>query len=240
MIGLDDIPTSSYKMKMATKQQVRSVPNARSAADVKKAAAEASAEKLLDAAVHVIRSKGYSAARVEDVCAEAGLTKGAFFHHFVSKEACAIAAAAHFAARAEALFGQAPYSRLADPRDRVLGYVEFRKAMLDGELPEFTCLLGTMVQEAYDAHPAIREACDRYISEHAERLEDDLTQAKALYAPEAEWNPASAALFSQAALQGAFVLAKARHGPKVAAECLDHLKRYFEGLLPIGERNGAR
>ena len=203
----------------------------------KAAAAEASAEKLLDAAVHVIRSKGYSAARVEDICAEAGLTKGAFFHHFASKEACAVAAAAHFAANADALFGAAPYTRLADPRERVLAYVDFRKAILQGELPQFTCLLGTMVQEAYDTHPAIREACDRYISEHAGRLEADIAAAKALHAPAAEWNPASAALFSQAVLQGAFVLAKAKSGPKVAADCLDHLKRYFEGLLPVGERS---
>jgi AcrR family transcriptional regulator len=48
--------------------------------------AEASGQKLLDAAVPVIRAKGYSAARVEDIRAEAGLTKGAFFHHFASKE----------------------------------------------------------------------------------------------------------------------------------------------------------
>jgi TetR/AcrR family transcriptional regulator, transcriptional repressor for nem operon len=201
--------------------------------------AEASAERLLDAAVHVIRSKGYSAARVEDICAEAGLTKGAFFHHFASKEACAVAAAAHFAQRADAIFDAAPYTRLADPRARVLGYVEFRKAILQGELPQFTCLLGTMVQEAYDSHPAIREACDRYISEHAARLEADLAEAKALYAPEAEWNPESAALFSQAVLQGAFILAKARHGPRVAADCLDHLKRYFERLFAAGAPRDA-
>src|SRR5579862_3133334 len=140
----------------------------------KAAMAEASGQKLLDAAVHVIRSKGYSAARIEDICAEAGLTKGAFFHHFVSKEACAIAAAAHFAANADALFDAAPYRQLPDARARVLGYVDFRKAILQGDLPQFTCLLGTMVQEAYDSHPAIRAACDRYISEHAERLAADL------------------------------------------------------------------
>ena len=195
-------------------------------------AARLSSEKLLDAAVHVIRSKGYSAARVEDICAEAGLTKGAFFHHFASKEACALAAAAHFARRADGLFDAAPYSRLPDPRARVLGYVDFRKAILQGELPQFTCLLGTMVQEAYDTHPSIRAACDRYISERAERLEADLAEAKAISAPDADWSPESAALFSQAVLQGAFVLAKAKRGAQVAADCLEHLRRYFETLLP--------
>ena len=207
-------------------------PKSVESANRKIGAAEASAERLLDAAVHVIRSKGYSAARVDDICAEAGLTKGAFFHHFASKEACAVAAAAHFAARAEALFDAAPYTRLPDPRARVLAYVDFRRAILQGDLPQFTCLLGTLVQEAYDTHPAIREACDRYISEHAERLEADIAEAKTLYSPAAEWSPTSAALFSQAVLQGAFILAKAKHGPRVAADCLDHLKRYFEGLLP--------
>ncbi len=232
---LDEIPTGWYAPAMTK----RRTPAKGKSAEAKAAKGEASAERLLDAAVHVIRSKGYSAARVEDICAEAGLTKGAFFHHFASKEVCAVAAAAHFAARAEAIFDAAPYMGLPDPRERALGYVDFRKAILQGDLPQFTCLLGTMVQEAYDTHPLIRQACDRYISEHAERLEADLGEAKALYAPEAGWTPGSAALFSQAVLQGAFVLAKARHGPKVAADCLDHLKRYFEGLMPVGKRSDA-
>src|SRR5271169_2933404 len=160
-------------------------------ANAKTAAAQTSSAKLLDAAVHVIRSKGYSAARIEDICAEAELTKGAFFHHFASKEACAIAAAAHFAANADAIFDAAPYSRFPEARARVLGYVDFRKAILQGELPEFTCLLGTMVQEAYHSHPAIRAACDRYISEHAERLEADIAEAKARHAPDSPWTPES-------------------------------------------------
>ncbi len=210
------------------------------AAPSKSEAARATLARLLDAAVHVIRSKGYSAARVEDICAEAGLTKGAFFHHFASKEACAIAAAAHFAANADAVFDAAPYAGFADPRARVLGYVDFRKAILRGDLPQFTCLLGTMVQEAYDSHPAIRAACDRYIGEHAARVEADLAAAKAIYAPDATWNPSSAARFSQAVLQGAFILAKARHGPEAGAECLDHLRRYFEILLPEGATGTGR
>ena len=42
--------------------------------------------KLLDAARDVIRTKGYAATTVDDICVEAGVTKGGFFHHFASKE----------------------------------------------------------------------------------------------------------------------------------------------------------
>lgn len=188
--------------------------------------------RILDAALRVIRTKGYSATTIDDVCATAGLTKGSFFHHFKSKDELALAATAHFAAMADGLFAAAPYRTLSDPRERVIGYVKFRKSILTGDLPEFTCLLGTLVQEAYETRPAIREACDKYISAHAALVEQDIAAAKRIYAPKAKWSPASLALFTQAALQGAFILAKAKHGPQIAAECIDHLQRYIETQLP--------
>ncbi len=188
--------------------------------------------RLLDAAMAVIRAQGYSATTVDDICRAAGLTKGAFFHHFPSKEELAVAAAAHFSAMAETLFGAAPYRSLADPLDRLLGYIDFRGAIMDGPLPQFTCLLGTMVQEAYDTHPAIRQACDTYISVHAAGIAKDIEAAKALYAPDAAWSAESLALYTQAVLQGAFVLAKAKHGPDVARACVSHLRRYVESLFP--------
>lgn len=184
--------------------------------------------KFLDAALRLIRAKGYEAATVDDICAAAGLTKGSFFHHFESKEELAIAAAAHFGSMAERLFAGARYRQAADPLDRLLGYVDFRASILRGELPDYTCLLGTMVQETYDTHPAIREACDKHISEHAQTVAADVAEAKRLYAPRAPWSPESLGLFTQAVIQGAFVLAKAKHGPEVAVECLAHLRRYLE------------
>ncbi len=187
--------------------------------------------KLLDAALSVIRAQGYSATTVDDICHAAGVTKGAFFHHFESKEALAVAAAGHFAKMAERVLSTAPHRSLPDPVDRLLGYVDFRKAILQGALPEFTCLLGTMVQEAYETHPSIRKACDKHIGEHAGMLEADISEALRKYAIRAEWSAASLALYTQAVIQGAFILAKARHGPAVAAACLDHLRRYLEMLF---------
>jgi TetR/AcrR family transcriptional regulator, transcriptional repressor for nem operon len=187
--------------------------------------------KLLDAAMDVIRAKGYSATTVDDICETANVTKGAFFHHFQSKEDLAVAAAEHWGVVTGGLFRSAPYRALPEPLDRVLAYVDFRKSILEGDLPEFTCLLGTMVQEAYQTHPAIRKACDKYISEHAAAVESDIAEAMRKYGITADWTAESLALYTQAVLQGAFILAKAKHGPAVAGACIDHLRRYIELLF---------
>lgn len=187
--------------------------------------------KLLNAALGVIREKGYSATRVEDICEAAGVTKGGFFHHFKSKEDLAVSAANYWAEITGQFFEAAPYHRHADPLDRFLGYIDFRKDILKGEVPEFTCLVGTMVQEAYATNPAIRDACDASISGHASVVEKDIAEAKRLYAPDAAWTPESLALHTQAVIQGAFILAKAKQGPRIAADTIDHLRRYVEFLF---------
>jgi TetR/AcrR family transcriptional regulator, transcriptional repressor for nem operon len=187
--------------------------------------------RFLDAALHVIRAKGYNATRIEDVCEEAGLTKGSFFHHFKSKEALALAAADHWGGVTGGLFASAHYRALPDPLDRVLAYVDFRKAILRGELPDFTCLVGTMVQEVYETHPPIREACDKSISDHAATVEADIAEAMRKYDINAGWSAQSLALYTQAVIQGAFILAKAKGGPEIAAACMDHLHRYLEMLF---------
>jgi TetR/AcrR family transcriptional regulator, transcriptional repressor for nem operon len=187
--------------------------------------------KLLEATLRVVRAKGYAAARIEDVCAEAGLTKGSFFHHFESKEDLALAAVAHWDARSSGQFAAAPYHDPDDPRDRLLAYVDFRKAILTGELPEFTCFAGTIVQEAYATHPEIRSACERAISGHAKTLEADIREAMRKYEVRGDWTAESLALHTQSVIQGAFILAKAKGSAAVAAESLDHLRRYLELLF---------
>jgi TetR/AcrR family transcriptional repressor of nem operon len=197
----------------------------------------ASKTRILDATLHVIREKGYEATRIEDVCEAAGLTKGSFFHHFKSKQDLALAAADYWGERTGALFASAPYHEPADPLDRLLAYVDFRKAIVKGDLPDFTCLLGTMVQETYDTHPAIREACNKGISDHAATLVPDIEAAMRQHGVAPGWTAESLALYTQASLQGAFILAKAKHSAGIAADCIDHLRRYIELLFnqPIME-----
>jgi TetR/AcrR family transcriptional repressor of nem operon len=186
---------------------------------------------LLDAALSVFRTKGYTATRVEDVCEAAELTKGSFFHHFTSKEALAIEVAEHWIAVTGPKFASAAYRTLPDPLDRLLAYIDFRKALLKGTLPEITCFAGTLIQEVYKTHPAVRDACEKSITGHVATLVEDIDEAMRLYGVDRSFSAESLALYTQAVIQGAFILAKAKQGPAVAVDCMDHLRRHIELLF---------
>jgi TetR/AcrR family transcriptional repressor of nem operon len=187
--------------------------------------------KLLEAALHCIRAQGYAATTVDDICRAAGVTKGSFFHHFKTKEDLALSAIAHWRTMTEGLFAGAAYHTAADPLDRVLGYLDLRAAILDGTIPDFTCLLGTMVQEIYATHPHLRDACNAGMSFHIADLTRDLEAAKQRYVPDADWSAESVGYFIQSALQGAFIFAKAKQSPEVVRNDLDHLRRYLKLLF---------
>jgi TetR/AcrR family transcriptional repressor of nem operon len=201
------------------------------AAEAQIEAQHESKTRLLNAALHVIRAKGYSATRIEDICEAAGLTKGSFFHHFKSKEDLALAAAGYWSEITSRLFASAPFHAPTDPLDRILAYIDFRQALIHGDLPDFTCLVGTMVQEVYDTHPALREACNHSIASHAATLVPDIEAALAQRGIHPEWTADSLALFTQGAIQGAFILAKAQHSREIAAASINHLRRYIELLF---------
>jgi TetR/AcrR family transcriptional repressor of nem operon len=189
--------------------------------------------RLLEAARDVIRAKGFDATSVDDLCEAAAVTKGSFFHHFESKEALGVAAADHWTETTSAFFAAAPYHEPEDPLERVLAYIAFRRAMIVGELAQFSCLAGTMVQDVFATSSAIRDACGRSILGHAATLEADLAAAlmqRGIISVSAD----SLARHTQTVLQGAFIMAKAGNDPALAREGLDHLDRYFR--LVFGER----
>lgn len=195
-----------------------------------------SRQRILDAALGVFRTKGYTATTVDDLCTAAGVTKGSFFHHFESKEAAALAAIAHWNAATSELFANAPYWKIDDPRERLLAYLDFRSELIRGSIPEYTCLLGTLVQETFSSHPVLQAACGAGIEAHARTLVPTIEAAKARYAPKVKWKAESLALHTQAVLQGGFVLAKATGGSQAALDAIAHLKRYVALLLPVSER----
>ncbi|MCY0147803.1 TetR/AcrR family transcriptional regulator [Hoeflea sp. G2-23] len=196
--------------------------------------------RLLEAARDVIRQKGFTATSVDDLCSAAEVTKGAFFHHFKSKETLGVEAANYWSETTGALFAGAPYHEQENPLDRVLAYIDFRRAIIGGETWEYTCLVGTMTQELHDLAPAIRDACADSIFNHAATLEADISAAMQAHDIKANWTAASLARHTQAAIQGGFILAKASGDPELARETVDHLRRYIEMLFGVGGEQTER
>lgn len=193
--------------------------------------------KLLDAAIKLVRQNGFSATSVDQLCAEASVTKGAFFHHFKSKDDLGAAAADHWTETSSALFMDADYNRHEDPLDRYLGYLDFRYDIASGEVAEFTCYAGTSLQECYGSSDAIRDAAYHSIAGHSERLAEDLDQVIARYGAPAGITGMSLGLYTQAVLQGAFILAKGQGNAAPVHDAIGHLRRYILMLFGRGETN---
>lgn len=188
-------------------------------------------DKLIVAAHQEVRRQGYAATTVDQICTAAGVTKGAFFHHFESKEALAIAAAEAWTERARPMFEMAPHTKLQDPLDRLLGHIDFRFSLLHGPVDGFTCFIGTMVQDAYATSEPIRLACEASIAAYCDALAPDIEAAMAAYGAPAGMTAHDLARHVQSVLQGSFVLAKTTNDPATARESVLHLTRYVKMLF---------
>jgi TetR/AcrR family transcriptional repressor of nem operon len=186
--------------------------------------------RLIEAARSLVRHKGFAATSVDDLCAAAGVTKGAFFHHFPSKEALGVALVDDWTQTTGVLFATHPYHSLPDPLDRVFAYIDLRRELLGQPLPEFSCVAGTTVQEAYESSPPMREAAERSIRSGFAHVLPYLQEALVAHPVPGVTAEGLAQQF-QVATQGGIILAKALNDPAPAREAFDHLERYLRLLF---------
>jgi len=186
---------------------------------------------LLNAAHALVRRQGWTGTSVDDLCAEAGVTKGAFFHHFASKDELGVAAAQHWTDVTAPLFASAPYHSKRDALERLFGYLDFRAGLTEGPLEAFTCFAGTTVQEVFASSEPIRAACGASITSHAATIAGYFAEAIAEHRPAAKVTADGLALYTQTVLQGGFVLSKAIGNRAPLLDAIAHLKNYLTLLF---------
>jgi TetR/AcrR family transcriptional regulator, transcriptional repressor for nem operon len=188
--------------------------------------------KLVDASVSLMRSRGFNGTSLDTICEAAQVTKGGFFHYFKNKEDIAKTALARFCEKQATALQDAPFNQLADPLERVYGYLDFIQKTRTATASPKGCLVGMFAQEMSFTNSELRKASHESLQLMGQRLEKDLAAAQALHAPTAPFDPKSIAAFFVAIFQGSLIMAKTDESDAILVENLEHFRRYIRSFFP--------
>jgi len=186
-------------------------------------------EKLISAAMPLMLRQGYSATAIDSICGEAGVSKGAFYHSFRSKEDLAIAALESFFRRGlEAL--RAIDVSDAPAVERLPLFVE-RLADRAEALWEDGCLIGGLASEMALANDELQ----RHVALHFDALAALVTPLAEPYANALPMLGVSARSLADdllAFVEGVVVFARGHRNPGLLRPSLQR----FANLLraPLG------
>jgi len=176
-------------------------PNARAAAK------DATHERIVSVAARAIRRSGYDGTAVADIMKEAGLTHGAFYSHFASREAMLTEAAGRACAESAAAAAGAVASVPSHKALASMLRAYLSKAHV--EHAETGCPLAALGSETSRQAPEVRRVATRHIKEMIDLV--------ARQSP--DWGQPGAhqrALATIATMVGALMLARAVDDPKLS------------------------
>jgi TetR/AcrR family transcriptional repressor of nem operon len=185
-------------------------------AHTRAAAKEASHERIVQAASKAIRRSGYAGTGVADIMREAGLTHGAFYAHFESREAMLAEAADRAGAEANAVAASIAASVPPEQSLQAMMRVYLSKEHLASI--EAGCPVSALCSEMPRQSPEVRRAATLRIKEMIDLV--------ARLSP--NWGEPAAhehALVTVATMVGTLTLARAVDDPKLSdALCQAALK----------------
>ena len=195
----------------------------------------ATRERILDAAQELILERGYSGMTVDDVLGEVELTKGAFFHHFKSKDELAMALLQRFAERDAEIYRETREraEKLSDdPLQQLLIFVRLFEEMFDGLAEPYPgCLFASYLYELQlfgnETRELIRDSFEQWRSLLREKIEAVVRK----YPPQTKINASHLADAFTVVLEGAFITGKAMNEPQVVADQLRLYRNYIELLF---------
>ena len=171
------------------------------------AAKEASHERIVGVAARAIRRSGYNGTGVADIMKEAGLTHGAFYAHFASREAMLAEAADRAGAEANAVAANVVASAPPEQALQALLQTYLSKQHLEGI--ETGCPISALGSEMPRQSPEVRLAATRRIKEMIDLVARQFP----------DWGQPAAhqrALVTVSAMVGTLMLARAVNDPALS------------------------
>ncbi len=192
---------------------------------------EETRKRLVAAAQDLVLERGFSASGVDQICERAGVTKGAFFHHFKSKDEIGIAALGAWAEFGMAIYAEARKAPANPPLARVHRFFDLMTGIMNDSPSPVTCVVGMMSQELAQANPVLRDVCSGYLGDWSEFARELLEEAKAAKKPQVDFNAADAAWFLNALWQGSMLVAKTRQEPRIVIRNLEQARAFIDSLF---------
>jgi len=193
----------------------KTTPSARSAAK------DATHERIVSVAARAIRRSGYDGTGVADIMKEAGLTHGAFYSHFASREAMLAEAAAK--ACAESAAGVAEVAAVAPPGMALNAMLAAYLSKGHVEQQEAGCPLAALGSETSRQTPELRRVVTRHIKATIDLL--------ARQSP--DWGQHGAherALVTLSSMVGAVMLARAVDEPGLSDSLREAVLKHLSSL----------
>jgi len=198
------------------------------AVEVRSAKGAATRDQILDVAGKLIHLRGYHATSLDDVLKESGVGKGNFYYYFKSKEDLGYAILDRMLqAFVERTLEPAFADAVADP---VVQIKEFLDRVLDNQRQRSCiggCPMGNLASELSDVHEGFRQRLAGMFLQWRVTLAEVLARGRESGRLRSGLDPASAAEFLVAALEGAILLTKVTRDISVMERCVTELKQHL-------------
>jgi TetR/AcrR family transcriptional repressor of nem operon len=195
---------------------------------------ERTRERLLQAASREIYRSGFQSASVDTILAVAGVTKGALYHHFDSKEALGHAVIDEVIATCVRGKWVRPLQNGTDPIDALIGAVQgipVRPADVRGG-----CQLNNLAQEMSSLDAGFRKRLAIIFDAWREAVASVLREGQAHGSVRCDVEPADAAGLLIAMVEGYASLAKNAQDPKVMKAGIRNIVGWLRSLRAPGNR----
>lgn len=194
-------------------------------------------ERILDLAHELVLKQGYAATSLEQILERAGVTKGAFFHHFKSKEELARALVDRYLAGEQQVFdatlGRAE-KLTSDPLQQVLvglGLLEEMFAALDAPHPG--CLIAAFLYQNQLMTPETTAKSRKAFLVWRRHVAAKLAAAAKVHPPRVAVDYDSIGDLLNTIVEGTFVMSKLFDDRKMMVRQLRQLRAYIELVFGV-------
>jgi TetR/AcrR family transcriptional repressor of nem operon len=191
--------------------------------------------RILDEAQDMIMDYSYSGMSVDGLIGRLGLTKGAFFHHFESKDELARILIQRFADDGNEVLREnlARSQKLSDdPLQQLLILVGLFIEEFEGLTEPYPgCLLAAYVYEMQQFGDDVREIINSEFLTWRKILTAQIERIKLRYPPREEVDTGALADMFISTFEGAFIMSKSLRDPAITAEQLKLYRTFVTALF---------